>query len=63
MVDSKSMGPIDKELSPFNDGDGAEKFKNTNEGMIKQFADISIEDIKKLGMGGMKMQGKMKGKM
>ncbi len=63
VVGSKVMGPMGKELIPFNDGDGAKKFKNRNEGMIKQFGDISIEDIKKLGMGGMKMMGNMKSKM
>ena len=63
VVGSKVMGPMGKELIPFNNGESAMKFKKANEGMIKHFADISIEDIKKLGMGGMKMQGKMKGKM
>ncbi|MEN8135634.1 MAG: nitrous oxide reductase accessory protein NosL [Thermodesulfobacteriota bacterium] len=59
VVGSKVMGPMGKELIPFNNGDAAKKFKAANEGMIKQFADISMGDIKKLGMGGMKMKGKM----
>lgn len=63
VVGSKVMGPMGKELIPFNNGDGAGKFKTANDGMIKHFADISMGDIKKLGMGGMKMKGKMKGKM
>jgi nitrous oxide reductase accessory protein NosL len=63
VVGSKVMGPMGKELIPFNNGDTAGKFKTANEGMIKHFADISMGDIKKLGMGGMKMKGKMKGEM
>ncbi len=63
VVGSKVMGPMGKELIPFNNGDDAKKFKAANEGMIKNFTDISMDNIKKLGMGGMKMKGKMKGKM
>jgi nitrous oxide reductase accessory protein NosL len=63
VVGSKVMGPMGKELIPFNNGGAAGQFKTANEGMIKHFADISMGDIKKLGMGGMKMKGKMKGEM
>lgn len=63
VVGSKIMGPMGKELIPFKTDDSARKFKQKNEGMIKHFPEIQIEDIKKLGMGGMKMMGNMKGKM
>lgn len=63
VIGSKVMGPMGKELIPFSDGKIAGEFKLANDGIIKNLADISREDVKKLGMGGMKMQGKGKGKM
>ncbi|MCA1765570.1 MAG: nitrous oxide reductase accessory protein NosL [Desulfobulbaceae bacterium] len=63
VVGSKIMGPMGRELIPFEDGESAEDFRKTNDGTIKHFSEISMADIKKLGMGGMKMKGKMPGKM
>lgn len=61
VVGSKVMGPMGKELIPFNNADTAKEFQAANGGMIKHFTDIVMSDIQKLGMGGMKMKG-MKGK-
>ena len=61
VIGSKMMGPMGVELIPFSNKTNAMKFKSANEGMIKTLADISMEDIKKLGMGGMGMKGMKKG--
>lgn len=63
VVGSAVMGPMGKELIPFSDGMVAGEFKIANDGIVKNFSDISLDDLKKLGMGGMKMQGKMGGGM
>jgi nitrous oxide reductase accessory protein NosL len=63
VVGSKVMGPMGLELIPFESEDSAGDFKKANEGMIRYFNDISMDDVKKLGMGGMKMKGDMPGKM
>ncbi len=63
VVGGKIMGPMGGELIPFGDVESAEDFRKANDGQIKHFSEISMADIKKLGMGGMKMKGKMPGKM
>jgi len=63
VVGSKVMGPMGRELIPFKNSAEAENFKKSNGGMIKVFDDISMDDIKGLGMSGMKTEGKMPGKM
>ncbi|MDF1577133.1 MAG: nitrous oxide reductase accessory protein NosL [Desulfobulbales bacterium] len=63
VVGSKVMGPMGLELIPFEDSESAEDFRKTNDGRIKHFPEISMADIKKLGMGGMKMKDTMPGKM
>ena len=61
VVASKQMGPMGKELIPFENPKDAEAFYATNGGTIHGFDKINMEMVGKLGMGGMKM--KMKGKM
>ena len=60
VVGSKEMGPMGKELIPFDDPTEALSFKKEKSGMIMNYDDVTIDDIKKLG--GMKMKG-MKMKM
>jgi len=61
VVGSDMMGPMGKELIPFADKAAAEKFQRQNGGAIMAYDDITMETIKPLGMGGMKMKGMMKG--
>lgn len=63
VVGSKIMGPMGKELIPFNNGDTAKEFQAANGGMIKHFTDIVMSDIQKLGMGKMGAKGNMQGGM
>lgn len=63
VVASKQMGPMGKELIPFEDPKTAEKFQADNGGTIHTFDAINMDMVGKLGMGGMKMKGKMKGQM
>lgn len=63
VVGSKVMGPMGQELIPFEDSEAAGDFQEANLGTIKRFSEISTTDLDKLGMGGMKMMGKMPGKM
>jgi copper chaperone NosL len=54
VVGSSEMGPMGKELIPFGDPTEALTFKKGKKGMIMNYDDVTMEDIKKLGMGGMK---------
>ena len=61
VVGSSEMGPMGKELIPFGDPTEALTFKKGKSGMIMNYDDVTMDDIKKLG--GMKMNGMKKGKM
>ena len=61
VIGSSEMGPMGKELIPFGDPTKALAFKKEKGGMIMDYDDITMDDIKKLG--GMKMNGMKKGKM
>lgn len=56
VVGSSEMGPMGKELIPFGDPTEALTFKKGKSGMIMNYDDVTMEDIKKLGMGGKKMK-------
>ncbi len=60
LVGSSEMGPMGKELLPFGNPTEALTFKKERSGMIMNYDDVTMADIKKLG--GMKMMG-MKKKM
>jgi nitrous oxide reductase accessory protein NosL len=61
LVGSSEMGPMGKELIPFGDPTAALAFKKEKSGMIMNYDDVTMDDIKKLG--GMKMEGMKKGQM
>lgn len=56
LVGSSEMGPMGKELIPFGNPTEALTFKKEKSGMIMNYDDVTMADIKKLG--GMKMKGK-----
>jgi copper chaperone NosL len=56
VVGSSEMGPMGKELIPFANPVEALSFKKEKSGMIMNYDDVTMDDIKKLG--GMKMNGK-----
>lgn len=60
---SKVMGPMGQELIPFADSASADSFRAENEGMISSYDAVTMDEVKKLGMGGMKKPGMMKGRM
>lgn len=59
VVGSEQMGPMGKELIPFETQESAEKFQAENGGTIHSFTEINMEMVGKLGMGGMMMKGQM----
>lgn len=63
VVGSSVMGPMGQELVPFATTEAAQKFQGKNGGTVNRFAEINLEVIDKLGMGGMKMGGHHQGKM
>ena len=54
VVGSSEMGPMGKELIPFGNAPEALAFKKEKSGMIMNYDDVNMDDVKKLGMGGMK---------
>ena len=56
VVGSDMMGPMGKELIPFADSGAAMKFNQAHGGAMMQYAEITPEVLKGLGMGGMKMK-------
>jgi nitrous oxide reductase accessory protein NosL len=56
VVGSDMMGPMGKELIPFADSGAARKFHQESGGVMMQYADITPEVLKGMGMGGMKMK-------
>lgn len=56
VVGSNMMGPMGKELIPFADSEAAMKFHQEHGGAMMQYAEITPEVLKGLGMGGMNMK-------
>jgi nitrous oxide reductase accessory protein NosL len=56
VVGSNKMGPMGKELIPFADNAAAMKFQKVEEGTMMEYAEITPDVLKTLGMGGMKME-------
>jgi len=63
VIGSKEMGPMGKELIPYANLESARTFMADNGGEIIHFTEVSLPDIKKLGMGGMKMKDMKMGEM
>jgi len=59
VVGSNMMGPMGKELIPFAESAAARKFHQEQGGTMMDYADITPEVMKTLGMGGMKKHMKM----
>lgn len=55
VVGSSVMGPMGQELVPFATTEAAQKFQGKNGGTVSRFAEIDLEVIHELGMGGKKM--------
>ncbi|MDH3329227.1 MAG: nitrous oxide reductase accessory protein NosL [Desulfobulbaceae bacterium] len=58
VVGSDVMGPMGKELIPFQEQSAAESFQQEHGGQLAAFDSINMETLKPL-MGKMQMQGKM----
>ncbi|MBU0480921.1 MAG: nitrous oxide reductase accessory protein NosL [Proteobacteria bacterium] len=53
---SGQMGPMGKELIPFENPADAAKFQASNGGTIHTFSEVTMDLVSTLGMGGMKMK-------
>ena len=57
VIGSNAMGPMGKTLVPFSDHMEAMKFMEDHGGTIGHYSEITMDTIKSLELGGMKMEG------